>query len=124
MVASKIELAIRSINASSGRDATSVAANSERGEHVGILTSLENASGNNIVLYALNGNDRTRNDISDEVGEWSVPEKRFDRQTHTHHMVTGQTTQANQILEFLTGRILTTRNPPSHIYQNLSRQVS
>ena len=31
----KIELAIRSLNASSGRDATSVAANSEYGEQVG-----------------------------------------------------------------------------------------
>ena len=34
IVAPKIELAIRSINASSGRDVTSVIANSERGEHV------------------------------------------------------------------------------------------
>ena len=39
-------------------------------------------------------------------------------------MVTGQTAQTNQIPEFLTGRILTPRNPPSHQYQNLSTQVS
>ena len=39
--APKIELAIRSISASFGRDATSVAANSERGPHVGINTSFE-----------------------------------------------------------------------------------
>ena len=36
IVAPKIELAFRSINASSGRDATIVTANSERGERVGI----------------------------------------------------------------------------------------
>ena len=36
----KIELAIRSINVSSGRDTTSVTANSERGEHVGIGTPI------------------------------------------------------------------------------------
>ena len=54
----------------------------------------------------------------------SVPETHFDRQTHTHHMVTGQTAQTNQIPEFLTGRILTPRNPPSHQYQNRSTQVS
>ena len=54
----------------------------------------------------------------------SVPETHFDRQTHTYHMVTGQTAQTNQILEFLTGRILTPRNPPSHQYQNLSTQVT
>ena len=38
-------------------------------------------------------------------------------------MVTGQTPQTNQSPEFLTGRILTPRNPP-HQYQNLSTQVS
>ena len=42
----------------------------------------------------------------------------------THHIVTGQTAQRNQISEFLTGRILTPCNPPSHQYQNLSAQVS
>ena len=47
MVAPKIELAIRSLNASSGRDVTSVNANSERGEHVWINASFENASGKN-----------------------------------------------------------------------------
>ena len=54
----------------------------------------------------------------------SVPETRFNRQPHTHHLVTGQTTQPNQFPEFLTGRIVTPRNPPSHQYQNPSTQVS
>ena len=85
IVAPKIELAIRSINASSGQDATSVTANSERGEHVGINGSFENASGNNNILHVSNVNDETRNNIPDEVSELSVPETRFDRQTHTHH---------------------------------------
>ena len=39
-------------------------------------------------------------------------------------MVRGQTKQTNQIPEFLTGRNLTPRNPPSHQNQNLSKQVS
>ena len=85
IVAPKIELAIRSINASSGRDATSVAANSECREHVGINASFENASENNNKEQVSNGNDETRNNIPDEVSELSVPETRFDRQTHTHH---------------------------------------
>ena len=114
IVAPKIELAIRSINASSGRDATSVSANSERREHVGISTSFENASGNNDTLGVSNVNDETRHKTPDEVSELSVPETHFDRQAHTHHMVTGQTAQRSQIPEFLTGRILTPRNPPSH----------
>ena len=50
IVAPKSELAIRSINASSGRDVTSVAANSERGEHIGINAPFENASENNTTI--------------------------------------------------------------------------
>ena len=124
IVAPKIELAIRSINASSGRDATSVSANSERREQVGISTSFENASGNNDTLGVSNVNDEARQNIPDEVSELSVSETRFDRQPPTHHMLTGQTAQTNQFPEFLTGRILTPRNPPSHQYQNLLTQVS
>ena len=59
IVAPQIELAIRSINASSGRDVTSVTANSERGEHVGINASFESASGNNNILHESNVNDET-----------------------------------------------------------------
>ena len=54
----------------------------------------------------------------------TVPETHYDRQPHTHHMVTRQTAQTSQIPEFFTGRILSARNPPSHQYQNLSTQVS
>ena len=85
IVAPKIDLAIRSINASSGRDATSVSANSERKEHVGINASFENASGNNNTLGVSNVNDETRHNIPDEVSELSAPETHFDRQPHTHH---------------------------------------
>ena len=85
IVTPKIELAIRSINASSGRDATSMSASSERREHVGINTSFENASGNNNTLGVSNVNDETRHDILDDVSELSVPETRFIRQPHTHH---------------------------------------
>ena len=84
IVAPKIELAIRSINASSGRDVTSVTANSERGERVGINASFENASENNI-LRVSNVNDETRQNIPDEVSELSVPGTRFDRQPQTDH---------------------------------------
>ena len=112
IVAPKIELAIRSKNASSGRDATSVSANSERREHVGINTSFENASGNNNTLGVSNIIDETRHNTPDEVSELSVPETHFDRQAQTHHIVTGQTAQTNQFPEFFTGRIFTPRNPP------------
>ena len=60
IVAPKIELAIRSINASSGRDVTSVSANSERWDLVGINAPFENAFGNNDLLGVSNVNDETR----------------------------------------------------------------
>ena len=85
VVTPKIELAIRSINAFSGRDATSVSAKSERRERVGINASFENASKNNDTLDLSNVNDETRHNNPDEVSELSVPETHFDRQTHTHH---------------------------------------
>ena len=85
IVAPKIELAIRSINASSGRGVTSVSANSERREHAGINAFFENASENNNKLNATNENDETRQNIYDEISELSVPGTHFDRQPHTHH---------------------------------------
>ena len=85
IVAPKIELALSSISASSGRDVTSVTANSERGEHIGMNASFENASGNNNILHVSNINDETRDNVQDEVRELSAIETHFDRQKHTHH---------------------------------------
>ena len=67
IVAPKIELVFRSINASSGRDATSVTANSERGEHIGITAPFVNASANNDLSPISNVIDETRYNIPDEV---------------------------------------------------------
>ena len=66
---------------------TSVSANSQRGENVGINASFENASGSNNVLHVSNVNDETRHNVPDEVSEFSVPETHFDRQAHTHHKI-------------------------------------
>ena len=85
IVTPKYELAIRSINASSGRDATSASAILERREDVGINASFENASGNDNTLGVSNVNDETRHAIPDEVSELSVQETRFNRQPQTHH---------------------------------------
>ena len=85
LITPKIEIAVRSINYSSRQDATSVTANSERGERVGITASFENVSEKNNTQHVLNMNDGTRNNIPDEVNEFSVPGTHFDRQPHTHH---------------------------------------
>ena len=81
IIVPKIKLAIRSINASSGTDATSVMENSERREHIGISALFENVSENNNTLHVFNTNDEIRNNIPDEVSELSVSRTHFDRQT-------------------------------------------
>ena len=85
IVVPKIEQAIRSINASSGRDATSVMVSSERGEHIGIIVSFENVSERKITLHVLDKNDETRNKTLDQVSEMSDPRTLFDRQPHFYH---------------------------------------
>ena len=75
IVAPKIESAIRSINAFSGQDVTSVAANSDCRERVETYATFENASKNNNVR---NGNDETRNNNLNDVSELSVPKTHFN----------------------------------------------
>ena len=85
----KIELAIRSMNVSYGRDAASMSANSERREHTGINVSFENASENHNTIGVTNINDEARRNSQDGVSELSVPGTQFDRQSDIHHLVTG-----------------------------------
>ena len=69
IVAPKIELAIRSINASSARDVASASGNSERREYEGTNASFENASENNRALGTTHINDETRCNSHDGVSE-------------------------------------------------------
>ena len=89
IITPKIELAIRSINASSGQDATSVSANSDHRERTGVNASFENASENNITLGVTNINDGTRCNFHDRVSELSAPGTQLDRQSPTHYMTPG-----------------------------------
>ena len=99
-------------------------ASSERGEHIRISAHFQNVFERHITLHVFNTNDETRKKIPDEVGELSAPRTHFDGQPHTHRTVTRQTAQTNQISEFLTGRTLPPRDPPSHQYHNLLPQLS
>ena len=98
IVTPKIELAIRSINASSGRDVTSASGNSERREYEGINASFENASANNRTLGMANTNDETRHDFHDGVSELPVLEAQFDRQLPTHHMPSGASSEVHHMV--------------------------
>ena len=85
VITPKIEIPIRSINAASGRNKTSVMASSELGKHIGITAPSDNVSERNNTLHVFNTNDETRNNIPDEVSELTVPGTHLDRQPHTHH---------------------------------------
>ena len=71
IVAPKIELAIRSLNAFFGRDVTSVSPNSECREHAGFGASFENASENNNTIGVTSINDEARRNSQDGVSELS-----------------------------------------------------
>ena len=97
IVAPKIELAIRSIKVSSRQDATSVRANSERREHVGINAFFENASGNNYASPVSNLNVETQNNLAPR-GKWVVGLRNtiWPANTHSSHGDRQQGKQPNQ----------------------------
>ena len=103
-ITSSIESALRLTKVSSGRNFAGVSANSQRGEHIGITCSLENASDGKNTIHDFDANDETCGNIPDEVDEISVSKTHFDRQSHSNRMVTEKTINANQIPEFLTGK--------------------
>ena len=70
----------------------------------------------------LTKNDDTGDIPTDVVSE--LTGTHFDQQPHTYHMVTGQSTQTNQITEFLTGNILTPHDRRLHQHPKLLIQVS
>ena len=80
----RIELAVRSRNASSERNVASVIGNLEQGEGTRIAASFENVPERKHTLHELNANDETRTNIPDMVSELSVPGAHFDRKSHTH----------------------------------------
>ena len=80
-----IELAVRYLNALSGRDPTSVTAASEREEHIRITAFFKNVSERNNTIHEINVKDETLGNIQGMVTELMVPRTRSDRQSHTHH---------------------------------------
>ena len=95
--ASRNELAIRWRNPSSPRDTINFRTNSERGEDIMISVSLESVSESHNTKHVLN---QKRLDPKEDFARregFVLSGNRFGRQPHTHHTVTGQTTETNQI---------------------------
>ena len=98
IVAPKIELAIRSINASSGQDVTSVSGNSERRDQERINASFGSASENNRTLGLANTNDETRRNPHDIVSELPVAGTQIDQLSPTHHVASGGCTEIHHMV--------------------------
>ena len=79
----KIDLAIRSVNASSERDTTSVLANLERDEHQKFTGVFENVSEKNTTPHVFNTYDETRNESLDKVSGLLLAGKHFGWKPHT-----------------------------------------
>ena len=75
-----IESAVRSMIASSRREAANVTATLQRAEQVRITASFENISDKSFKLHDVNVNDETQGDIPDEVSEFLVPGIHSERQ--------------------------------------------
>ena len=81
-----VELAMKSVNASSGRDPESVVLERDLTNFSGNIENLRMIASSRMNLNTdLNGVDETRGNITVEANEWSVNEKNFDRKSHTHH---------------------------------------
>ena len=109
----RIELAVRSMDASAGRNTTNITANSERGERIGITAFFKNAPKKNNRFQGLNLNDDTCRNILDKVRKLSVTETHFDRKLHNRHYLTGQRAQTKKIPECSIGGI-----PKNHNHTN------
>ena len=80
-----IEVAIRSLSASYGRDIAGVTANSERGQELGISARYENICDRNVAFYQLKLTNETRGYNHDEMSKIPASEADLDRQPHAHH---------------------------------------
>ena len=73
----------------------SASGNSERREYEGINASFENASENNRTLSTTHINDETRCNSHDGVSELPDPGTQFDRQSPTHYVPPGGSSEGH-----------------------------
>ena len=81
----RVELAVRSINMSAGRDGASVTGILERVERIGIVAFSENAFESRNTFHELDASGETRRNVPDEASELPVSGTQFDQQPFTHH---------------------------------------
>ena len=73
----------------------------------------------------LNRIDETRRNITKEDGDLLVNDRNIDRQTHTHHIVTGENAKP-KVAEFFSGHVTIHLEPtqPQQMIGQLSRDIT
>ena len=86
LVIPRIELAMKSVNASTERVEVSVVLNPDQRDFSGNIESLQLTASSRLNSHTnLNRFDETRGNITVESGDLLVNGRNIDRQTHTHH---------------------------------------
>ena len=86
LVIPRVEMAMKSINASSGRNQDVNVMERDQRDFSGDIEDLRMTASSRINPYTdLNKIDKTRGNSALEVNDLVVNEKNIDRQTHTHH---------------------------------------
>ena len=86
LVIPRVELAMRSANASSGRSLDANVLEPDQGDFSGNIEGLQMTASSRINSRTdLNKIDETRGNSAVENGDLLVEERNIDRQTHTHH---------------------------------------
>ena len=86
LVIPRVELAMKSVNASSGRRVDSVVLDCDQRDFSGNIEGLQMTASSRVNSHTdLNRIDETRGNIIVERGDLLVNERNIDRQTHTHH---------------------------------------
>ena len=87
LVNPRVELAMKSVNASSGRGVSNVVMDPDRKAFSGIIENLQRTASSRINSHTdLNRFDETRSNITKEGSDLSVIEKNMHRPTHTYHI--------------------------------------
>ena len=83
----RMSLSILSAYSTSGLSPGTVVFGLDRREFSRYVESLQMTDSDRInSIAALNANDETRGNNTVQAGDFSVSERNFDRQTHTHHI--------------------------------------
>ena len=125
LVIPTVQLTVKSAIASAGRSVDGNVMEFDQKDFSGNFQGLQLTISSRKNSYTGLNMIETRSNITVEEGDLLVNDRKIDRQTHTHHMVTGENAP-QEFPEVLPGHIPTNREPSQtqHIFEQLSRDTT